>query len=99
MSLCTVTNPHTLGFLCYLLNVSSIQPTFDHSCKILTIPRRCGYANSWGVSRLRYYSLTRIVDAYRSPCYAYQVFQDYYENVLLKGTSPSTMCALSIFKR
>jgi hypothetical protein len=65
--------PHTLGFMCYLLNVStasSTQPTFDHSFKILMTSRRCGYANSWGVSGLGQFSFTRIVDAHHSPCCA-----------------------------
>ena len=38
----------------------------------------------------------RIVGIDHSPRHAYQVFQDYYEKVLLKGTSPSTMYVLSI---
>lgn len=64
--------PHTLGFLCYLLNVSAAgtQPTFDRSFNILMTPRRCGYANSWGVSGLSESSLTRIVDTHHSPCCA-----------------------------
>lgn len=64
--------PHTLGFLCHLLNVSAAaaQPTFDRSFKILMTPRRCGYANSWGVSGLRQFILTRVVDAHHRPCCA-----------------------------
>ena len=55
-------------------------------------PRRCGYAVSWGVSIS--YMLQRIAGADHSPYHSHQVFQDYYQNVLLKGTSPSTMCVL-----
>ena len=34
------------------------------------IPRRCGYANSWGVSGLGQFILTRIMDAHHSLCCA-----------------------------
>ena len=82
---------HVLGCLYLFFNVGDLWHTAC-SYKVLIAARRGGYVNSRGVSR--YYIVPRMLIL---SCYFHQVFQDYYENHLLKGTSPSTMCVLTIF--
>ena len=61
---------------------------------MLIVLYRFGYVNSYGVSeppiltRLQVFIV--VLDAS-----LLQVFQEYYESILLKGTSPSTMYVIS----
>ena len=58
------------------------------------VAHRFGYVNSFGVSELPTLTCLQIFIVVLDG-YLFQVFQEYYERILLRGTSPSTMYVIS----
>ena len=78
-----------------VLHAVALLQSWNHRFFMLIMLYRFGYVNSFGVSEPP--NLTRLqVFIVILDGSLFKVFQEYYESILLKGTSPSTMYVISV---